>query len=57
MPTWARATLSHRAFTGVSQHHLAELIIELADPWIAAHQGALLIRRGHQRRRAAGKAR
>jgi hypothetical protein len=53
MPTWARAALAHPVFTGVSQHHLAELI----DPWIAAHQGALLIRRGHQRRRAAGKAR
>jgi hypothetical protein len=54
MPTWARAALSHPVFTGVSQHHLAELISELTDPWIAAHQGALLIRRGHQRRRAAG---
>jgi hypothetical protein len=53
-PAWARAALSHRAFTGLSRHHLADLIVELADPWTAAHQGALRQRRGHARRRAPG---
>jgi hypothetical protein len=37
-PAWARAILSHRVFTGLSRHHLAEVIVELADPWTAAHQ-------------------
>jgi hypothetical protein len=53
-PAWARAALSHPVFTGLSRQHLAELIVELADPWTAAHQGALQQRRGHPRQRAAG---
>jgi Helix-turn-helix of DDE superfamily endonuclease len=53
-PTWARAALSHPVFTGLSQQHLGDLIAELADPWTAAHQGALYQRRGHPRQRAAG---
>jgi hypothetical protein len=53
-PTWARAALSHPVFTGLSRQHLGDLIAELADPWTAAHQGALHQRRGHPRRRAAG---
>jgi len=53
-PAWARAALTHPVITGISRQHLAELIIELADPWTAAHQDALDRRRGHARRRAAG---
>ena len=53
-PAWARAALSHPVFTGLSQQHLGDLIAELADPWTAAHQGALGQRRGHRRQRAAG---
>jgi hypothetical protein len=53
-PTWARAALSHPVFTGLSRQHLGDLIAELADPWTAAHQGALHTRRGHPRQRAAG---
>jgi hypothetical protein len=53
-PTWARTALTHPVFTGVSGQQLAELIVELADPWAAAHADALERRRGHDRRRAAG---
>jgi hypothetical protein len=53
-PTWACAALSHPCFTGLSRQHLGELTAELAAPWIAAHQGALHQRHGHDRRRAAG---
>jgi len=53
-PTWARAALSHPGCTGLSRQHLAELTVELADPWTAAHQGSLRQRRGHPRRRGAG---
>jgi DDE superfamily endonuclease/Helix-turn-helix of DDE superfamily endonuclease len=53
-PAWAHAALSHPVFTGIARQHLAELIVELADPWAAAHQGALAQRRGHDRLRAAG---
>jgi hypothetical protein len=53
-PAWARAALTHRVFTGLSRQHLADLVVELADPWTAAHQAALRQRRGHPRRRAAG---
>jgi len=53
-PTWARAALTHPCFTGISRQHLAELIVELATPWTAAHHSALAQRRGHARRRAAG---
>jgi hypothetical protein len=53
-PAWARAALQHPVFTGLSRQHLGELTAELADPWTAAHQGALQQRRGHPRQRAAG---
>jgi hypothetical protein len=53
-PAWARAALSHPVFTGLSRQHLAELTVELAEPWTAAHQTALQQRRGHPLRRAAG---
>jgi DDE superfamily endonuclease len=53
-PTWARAALIHPVFTGISQQHLAELIVQLANPWTAAHQGVLAQRRGHDRLRSAG---
>jgi len=53
-PAWARAALSHPVFTGLSRQHLAELTVELAQPWTAAHEGALDQRRGHPRQRAAG---
>src|SRR6266581_3141396 len=53
-PPWARAALTHPVFTGLSRQHLADLIVELADPWTAAHQGARRQRRGHPRQRAAG---
>lgn len=53
-PAWGRAALSYPVFTGISRQHLAELTCELAQPWAAAHEGALYQRRGHQRRRAAG---
>lgn len=53
-PAWARAARSHPCFTGLSREHLGDLIAELANPWTAAHEGALHRRRGHARRRAAG---
>ncbi|MEU2150721.1 IS5/IS1182 family transposase, partial [Streptomyces globisporus] len=30
-----RAVLTHRLFTGISRHHLACLVAELAVPWQA----------------------
>jgi hypothetical protein len=60
-PAWARAALTHGVFTGLSRQHLADLTMELADRWTAAHQSALQQRRGHPRGRrgpvAAGRAR
>ncbi|MFG3383210.1 transposase family protein [Streptomyces sp. NPDC047999] len=51
---WARAALSHPAFTGVWRQHLGYLIDELAEPWCALREAALHARRGHKRLRAAG---
>jgi DDE superfamily endonuclease/Helix-turn-helix of DDE superfamily endonuclease len=51
---WARAALSHPAFTGVSRQHLGDLIEELAEPWCALREAELHERRGHERLRAAG---
>jgi hypothetical protein len=51
---WARAALSHPAFTGLSRQHLGSLIEELAGPWCAVREAALYERRGHGRARAAG---
>lgn len=54
---WARAALSHPAFTGVSRVHLGGLIEELVGPWQAWRESALHQRRGGKRRRAAGAGR
>jgi hypothetical protein len=53
-PGWARAALSQPVFTGISRQHLAELVEELADPWLALREGALRERRGRDQVRAAG---
>ncbi|MFF4139185.1 transposase family protein [Streptomyces mirabilis] len=54
---WARAALSHPAFTGVSRVHLGGLIEELVGPWQAWRESALHQRRGGKHRRAAGAGR
>jgi hypothetical protein len=54
---WARAALSHPAFTGLSRAHLGALIEELAKPWQARCESALRDRRGGERRRQAGAGR
>ncbi|MFE4722538.1 transposase family protein, partial [Streptomyces sp. NPDC056728] len=54
---WARAALSHPAFTGVSRAHLGSLIEELAGPWQARRESALHQRWGGKRHRAAGAGR
>jgi hypothetical protein len=46
--------LSHRIFTGIRRRTLARLIEELAGPWMAAEEGRLRGRRGHERLRASG---
>ncbi|WP_453086912.1 transposase family protein [Streptomyces olivochromogenes] len=51
---WARAALSHPAFTGISRAHLADLIEELAGSWTASCESALHHRRGRKRKRQAG---
>lgn len=51
---WARAALSHPAFTGISRAYLADLIEELAGPWTASCESALHHRRGRKRKRQAG---
>jgi hypothetical protein len=51
---WARASLSHPAFTGISRSHLGDLIEELAAPWTARCESALQDRRGRKRKRQAG---
>ncbi|WP_143203697.1 hypothetical protein OG543_24455 [Streptomyces sp. NBC_01178] len=50
----ARAALSHRALSGISRQHLAELVAELAPAWEAQQESALQERRGGDRRREAG---
>ncbi|MEV5801639.1 transposase family protein [Streptomyces collinus] len=54
---WARAALSHPAFTGVSRAHLGGLIEELAEPSQAWRESASHQRRGEKRHRAAGAGR
>ena len=54
---WARAALSHCAFTGITTEHLARLIGELAEGWQAGRESALAERRGHDRRREQGAGR
>ncbi|MEO8888481.1 MAG: transposase family protein [Jatrophihabitantaceae bacterium] len=51
---WARAALSHSAFTGITEQHLGRVVAELAVPWQAGHESALAERRGHERRREQG---
>jgi hypothetical protein len=55
--SWARAALSHSAFTGISRHHLGRLVADLAGPWQARRDSALRQRRGADRRRAQGAGR
>jgi hypothetical protein len=55
--SWARAALSHSAFTGISAHHLGRLAAELAGPWQARRESALRQRRGADRCRAEGAGR
>jgi hypothetical protein len=55
--SWARAALSHSAFTGISRHHLGRLVAELAGPWQARRDSDLRRRRGRERRRAPGAGR
>lgn len=49
-----RAVLAHRLFTGISRHHLACLVEELAAPWQAGLEGRRHAVRGGVRKRAAG---
>jgi hypothetical protein len=42
---WARAALSHCAFTGISGNHLGLLLVELRPSWQAAREGRLYTRR------------
>jgi DDE superfamily endonuclease/Helix-turn-helix of DDE superfamily endonuclease len=49
--------LSHSAFTGISRHHLGQLVAELAGPWQARRESALRQRRGADRLRADGAGR
>ncbi|MFD6952954.1 MULTISPECIES: transposase family protein [unclassified Nocardiopsis] len=49
-----RAVPAHPWLTGISQHHLAALIEELARPWEAVVEGRRHRVRGGERKRAAG---
>ncbi len=49
-----RAVLAHRLFTGLSRHHLACLVEELAEPWRAGAEGRRHAARGRARKRAEG---
>ncbi|MFB7227593.1 transposase family protein [Streptomyces fimicarius] len=49
-----RAVLAHRLFTGISRHHLARLVEELAVSWQAGVEGRRHAARGGIRKRAAG---
>ena len=51
---WARAALSHRICTGIGRRRLGTLIAELAPAWQAQQESRLRVRRGRDRRRAAG---
>ncbi|WP_406729183.1 transposase family protein [Streptomyces sp. GD-15H] len=46
--------MSKRIFTGLAPRRLGKLIVELTDSWLAAEEGRLRERRGHDRRRAPG---
>ncbi len=49
--------MSHSAFTGISRHHLGQVVTELAGPWTARRESDLRRRRGQERRRAEGAGR
>jgi hypothetical protein len=49
-----RTALSQRIFTGLSPRRLGKLVAGLADVWMAAEEGRLRERRGHDRLRAPG---
>jgi hypothetical protein len=49
--------VSHSAFTGISGHHLGQLVTELAPLWLARRESALRQRRGRDRLRAEGAGR
>jgi DDE superfamily endonuclease/Helix-turn-helix of DDE superfamily endonuclease len=51
---WARAALSHRICTGISDRALGRLVEELAPPWLAQQESRLRVRRGRDRLRAQG---
>ncbi|MEV8476574.1 hypothetical protein [Streptomyces sp. NPDC051173] len=51
---WARAIMSHPAFTGISRAHLSGLLKELAGPRAALCESALDKRRGGGRRQRPG---
>ncbi|MGO8725554.1 MAG: hypothetical protein ACLQK8_02360 [Streptosporangiaceae bacterium] len=38
--------MSHSAFTGISRHHLGQVVAELAGPWQARRESDLRSRRG-----------
>ncbi|WP_199788158.1 transposase family protein [Streptomyces sp. MspMP-M5] len=52
-----RTALSHRAFTGVTRQHFADLVVELAPRWEAARESDRAERRGGLRKRLAGAGR
>jgi hypothetical protein len=49
--------LSHSAFTGISGHHLGQVVAELAPRWQARRESQLRERRGRDRLRAKGAGR
>ena len=49
--------MSHSAFTGISRHHLGQVVAELAGPWQARRESDLRSRRGRDRLRAEGAGR
>jgi len=49
--------LSHSAFTGISGHHLGQVVAELAPRWLAYRESTLRERRGRERLRAQGAGR
>src|SRR5260221_2891179 len=52
--SWARAALSHFAFTGISRHHLGQVMADLAGPWQARRESGLQERPPRDRLRAQG---
>lgn len=54
---WARAALSHSAFTGITRKHLGALVEELGPRWASRREDRLAERRGHDRLRAEGAGR